>query len=205
MVSQVVPNIGHGTCFAAGVVVSLTQPSAEARTDSSPEERFQSLFTGNYAYVWRMLLRFGVPEDAVDDAAQQTFLIAASRLHEILPQKERAFLTGTALRIAANLRRGYARRAEVADTERVEAQPHDLDPELLVEWKHRRELLDAWLSSLPLELRVPFVLFELEGHTLADIADLVELPLGTVKTRLRRARQLFVACADAHRAAGGEP
>jgi RNA polymerase sigma-70 factor, ECF subfamily len=191
-VSQAVPNLRHETCLAAGVVLPVAPllPCADA---SAAAARFEALFAAHYAFVWRSLRRFGVPEAAVDDAAQQTFLIAASRLESITPDKERAFLTGTALRVASNQRRSQTRRAEVPDTEQVEAHAHDLDPESLVDWKRRRELLDQWLDALPLELRAPFVLFELEGHTVAEIAEITELPLGTVKTRLRRARQLFLA------------
>ena len=61
--------------------------------------------------------------------------------------------------------------------------------------KQRRELLDRWLDGLPLELRAPFVLFEIEGLALGEIAELLEVPLGTAKTRLRRARQLFLESA----------
>ena len=56
------------------------------------------------------------------------------------------------------------------------------------------------LERLPLELRTVFVLFELEGLQIRDIAELEEIPLGTVGSRLRRAREEFSAIAKRVRA-----
>ena len=47
------------------------------------------------------------------------------------------------------------------------------------------------LESLPLDLRTVFVLYELEELTMVDIARALEIPTGTVASRLRRARQAF--------------
>jgi RNA polymerase sigma-70 factor (ECF subfamily) len=61
---------------------------------------------------------------------------------------------------------------------------------------------------MPIELRVVFVLFELEEMTTAEIATLLEIPSGTVASRLRRARETFedhVARVRARRMARGTP
>jgi RNA polymerase sigma-70 factor, ECF subfamily len=52
-------------------------------------------------------------------------------------------------------------------------------------------VLDALLASLPLDLRTVFVLYELEELTMAEIARALDLPMGTVASRLRRARETF--------------
>jgi RNA polymerase sigma-70 factor (ECF subfamily) len=54
-----------------------------------------------------------------------------------------------------------------------------------------RSLLDEALDSLTADLRAPFVLFELEGMSLDEIAEALDIPRGTVASRLRRARKLF--------------
>jgi len=61
-------------------------------------------------------------------------------------------------------------------------------------------MLDAVLDSMPMEQRTVFVLFEFEELSVPEIALLVDAPLGTVSSRLRRARELFHAAADRVRA-----
>ena len=66
-------------------------------------------------------------------------------------------------------------------------------PERLVELSRARQVLENVLGEMELELRAPFVLFELEELTVPQIAELLALPVGTVSTRLRTARQEFQA------------
>jgi RNA polymerase sigma-70 factor (ECF subfamily) len=63
----------------------------------------------------------------------------------------------------------------------------------LMERRKAREMLDRVLDSLEIELRAVFVLYELDGFTMAEIADALELAPGTVASRLRRAREQFEA------------
>jgi RNA polymerase sigma-70 factor, ECF subfamily len=172
---------------------ALLQPAEPAR--------FERLFVEHYSWVWRTLRRLGVQPGAVDDAAQHVFLTASQRLGLVPPDKERAFLMGVAVRTASNARRTQTRRREEPAADEEPAAEPGSTPEDLLDWKQRREKLDEWLSALTLELRTPFVLFELEGLSLVEIAELLDLPLGTVKTRLRRARAVFVEVA----ALGGDP
>ena len=65
-------------------------------------------------------------------------------------------------------------------------------------------MLDAVLEGMPLDLRAVFILYELEEHTMSEIAVLLALAPGTVASRLRRARAHFdEAVADWQ--AGGRP
>jgi RNA polymerase sigma-70 factor (ECF subfamily) len=66
-------------------------------------------------------------------------------------------------------------------------------PEQEVDVRRRRALLDQLLEALPLPLRTVFVLFELEGLPTAEIGPMLGIPVGTVASRLRRARALFMA------------
>ena len=54
-----------------------------------------------------------------------------------------------------------------------------------------RVLLDTLLEAMPIDLRTVFVLYEIEELTMIEIASVLELPSGTVASRLRRARQVF--------------
>ena len=133
-----------------------------------------------------------MPSASLDDAMQHVLMIAASKLDRIEPGKERAFLLGIAHGVAANSRRLHARRAEVPYDADAGIHPNP-DPEQLLELKHRRALLDEALDTLSEDQRATFVLFELEGCTMTEIADALSLPMGTVASRLRRGRANFEA------------
>jgi len=143
----------------------------------------------DYRMIWRPLRRLGVHEHAVDDATQQVFLVAAERLADIAPCSERSFVFGTALRVSQSFRRRHSREAPSAEAD-LNASPLP-GPDELSEQRRRRELLDRLIERLPLDLRSVFILFELEGLSSPQIAELVDVPLGTVASRLRRARERF--------------
>lgn len=165
--------------------------------------RLRALFDAHYAFVWRFLRRFGVQTPQLEDAAQEVFWVAARRLSDVRPGSERAFLYGVALRIAAEDVRRRLR------SPRVDADPEEVlrlvdpapSPEQQLEQRQRRELLDAILDRMPLELRTVFVLAELEDMEVREIAALEGIPLGTASSRLRRAREEFSAAAKRLRAA----
>jgi RNA polymerase sigma-70 factor (ECF subfamily) len=144
-------------------------------------------------FVWRSLRRLGVLSGDVDDAAQRVFLIANQKLTQIQPGRERSFLVGVATRVASHARRAYQRR-EVGE-QRWSTHPRESspDPEELTQALEARALLDQVLDAMPEALRTVFVLFELEELSIDQVAQLLELPRGTVATRLRRAREVFHA------------
>jgi RNA polymerase sigma-70 factor (ECF subfamily) len=161
-------------------------------TERVPPQRVRQLVDAYFDFIWRSLRRLGVPEANVDDAAQQVFVIATNKLAGVPPSGERGFLFAIALRVAADERRTRRRHPEVAMDETTR-EPSDHLPlaDELIEQRQARELIDRMLENMPLELRTVFVLFEMEDMTTAAIAELLELPMGTVASRLRRAREAF--------------
>jgi len=148
--------------------------------------RLERMFQAHHALVWRTLRRRGLDADAAADAAQQTFLVAAERLRDINSDSERAFLVGTALRVAFSWGRKTVRWQLDEDMDRhVGAARNVLDEQTAI------QLCDLALSKVDPELAEIFVLFELEDLTSPEIAALLEIPLGTVASRLRRAREQF--------------
>jgi RNA polymerase sigma-70 factor, ECF subfamily len=151
----------------------------------------RSLVADHFDFVWRSVRRIGLcPADA-DDVTQEAFVVASRKLEELLPGRERAFLLGTALRVASTFRRGARReqaRRELAPPTTADPFPA---PDHLVESRSARERLDLVLGEIDLELRTVFVLFEVEELSVGEIADLVGLKPGTVASRLRRAREAF--------------
>jgi RNA polymerase sigma-70 factor (ECF subfamily) len=186
--------------------VAAVADVAEDATYPSDGARLRRIVDREHAFVWRSLRRLGVTEGDVDDAVQKVFLVTANRLGTFPPHRERSFLFATCMRIAANERRGHARRrssgADPLDT-LVSAEP---SPEKVAADRH---MLDAILEPLPIELRSVLVLFELEGMTSEEIGAILELPPGTVASRLRRGRELATATVKRLRAGdaadGGEP
>jgi RNA polymerase sigma-70 factor (ECF subfamily) len=179
--------------------VALKSPAADAelqRVGTRDPARLKRAISDDYRFIWRLLRRFGVPDSQVEDAAQQVFLIVAERLEDITEGRERSFAFGTAMRVAQSLRRRLGRELPT-DTldERAGAV---VGPDELLERKRARDLLDRVLQAMPLESRTVFILFELEGMSSPEIAALIEVPLGTVASRLRRAREQFKTLVDAH-------
>lgn len=167
--------------------------TAEAPAPAAlPEQRLRTCFDLHFPLVWRSLRRFGVPAASVDDVAQQVFLTFAERLRDVELGRERAFLLAMCVRAAANERRRLSRvRDDAIGDDVLHTFPDAHTPEELLHKKRRRERLDAALATLPLDQRVVFVLYELEGLSLPEIAESVGIPLGTATSRLRRARGRF--------------
>jgi RNA polymerase sigma-70 factor (ECF subfamily) len=171
-------------------VVNAIAPEAPA-CDATRRARLEGMVARDYRLIWRLLRRLGLSTASADDGAQQVFLIAAERVDDIQLGKERAFAYGTALRVAQSARRKRDREPPGLEQHEPELVAHAPDPEQLVSQRRQREALDGILGELPLELRAVFVLFELEGLSSPEIAALSDLPLGTVASRLRRARAQF--------------
>ncbi len=131
----------------------------------------------------------GLSADQASDLTQQAYLVAVERLPDIRAGSERAFLVGTALRLAHSARR-RARRMRLDDD--MDVHPgRELHPERLGEDRAAIRLLDRVLAGLPPPLVTVFVLFELEGLSSPEIAQTLDIPVGTVASRLRRARLAF--------------
>jgi RNA polymerase sigma-70 factor (ECF subfamily) len=122
---------------------------------------------------------------------QEVIVIAAHRLRDIHAGSEQSFLFSTAYRVAARSRKRHSSRRELPDEAMSDVADPGLDPEEASERARARALVDQLLSDMPLELRAVFVLYEIEEHTMAEIAAMLDLPAGTVASRLRRARADF--------------
>ena len=172
---------------------ALMEPVEAPPRSAADEARVQALVTEHFRLVWGWMLRLGVPRADAEDALQQVFLVASGKLDAIEPGRERPFLFGVTLRIASRAHRTRQRRREVLVAE--PAEPSDPAPgvEEQLDRARARVALEEILDSMPIELRAVFVLFELEQATTSDIAALLELPSGTVASRLRRAREHFQA------------
>ncbi len=172
-----------------------TSSAAPPASSAAPRERDRELrrwVDSHLDFVARVLRNAGTPAAEVDDAVQRTFIVAARRFDDVRPGSERGFLLQIALNVAAHARRSAARRREVPASELPERIDADT-PEHLTSMKRDRQLLERVLDRLSEDLRTVFVLFELEELTMAEIAGALQIPPGTVASRLRRAREQFRA------------
>jgi RNA polymerase sigma-70 factor, ECF subfamily len=167
---------------AAKVAKGPPPPAVESGSPRPPDE-------GDVLALWRLMRRLGVPESDADDATQEVFSVVAQRHAEIRPGKERAFVFGTALRVA----RAWTRKhpPPVALDEQLATADDAPGLEDLLDQREARKLLDQLLEEMSFELRAVFVLYEIEELTMTEIARALELPMGTVASRLRRAREDF--------------
>lgn len=167
-------------------MVVVPEPSSETGTRAADVEqaaRLARLIRKQSGFVWRLLRCIGVTESEADSAVREVFVAARERIGDIRSGSERSFLFGTALHVASRVRKNREGHGVISD-----GAPalEDLD-----ESRQAREILGALLEQMPLELRVVFVLSEIEQLALAEIAVVVGIPPTTVETRLREAQDDF--------------
>ncbi|MET0413729.1 MAG: sigma-70 family RNA polymerase sigma factor [Polyangiaceae bacterium] len=181
--------------------------SPDSAEDPLPDDDsvdFTALVARELGWVWRLLRRIGLSAADADDAAQQVFFVAAQKRDQLEPGKARSFLYGTALRVAANVRRSLRRRRELHDEVALAEPPHIAAQDELLDQQRARALVDELLAELSDDLRRVLVLAEIEQLSAPRIAELEGIPLGTVASRLRRARSRFYELLEARRARDGE-
>lgn len=153
--------------------------------------------------IWRVLRRSGLRPSDAEDAAQDVFWVFAQRTQDVPAVAERSFLVSTALRIAADRRRSRWYRSA---TEPLDADARVFDgpqPDEALELRRAGVLLEQALEQLPPADRAVFVLAELEQMSRSEVAEALDIPEGTVASRLRRARAGFADAVAAFRAKAG--
>lgn len=165
--------------------------AARGAMSRSQEQRLHTLVVSQGDFVARSLRNLGVWGGELDDCVQKVFLVAARRLGDIEEGKERAFLFACARNTAAHFRRSLARKREVSDDVLADQSNPAASPEALTEQKRHREMLDRVLENMDEAVRSIFVLYSFEEMTMAEIATVLDIPPGTVASRLRRAREIF--------------
>lgn len=153
----------------------------------------RAIYDEHVTFVWRALRRLGVRESDLPDAVQDVFLVVHRKLPEFEGRsKVTTWLFGIAMRVARDRMRLAHVRRQVGDEEAVLAYiDESADVAAQAERRQAAEILEDILDSLPIEQRAVFTLFELDGMSGEAIAELLEIPLGTVYSRLRLAREAF--------------
>jgi RNA polymerase sigma factor (sigma-70 family) len=160
---------------------------------ADPEEAFRTLMARHGPMIMGVCRHVLHQDQDVEDAFQATFLTLARKAGTI---RNRSVLAGwlyeVAYRIALRARTNAARRR---DQERLDVSmsatvinpEHEND----AAWNELRPMLHDEVNRLPEKYRVPVILSYLEGKSNEEVARLLGWPVGTVKSRLSRARDLL--------------
>ena len=171
------------------------QPQVVAAARAGDLDAFGQLVRRYQGDVWRLSYRLVHNRTAADDVTQDAFV----RAYRFLPRyrgdsKFSTWLFSITRNCAVDeLRRSERRRRLAGELESHAATSSDHGTRL--------EVAEA-LASLPRGLREPVVLIDMFGVSYAEVAEMLEVPLGTVKSRVHRARELL---AIALRADGTKP
>ncbi|MDJ0497744.1 MAG: sigma-70 family RNA polymerase sigma factor [Acidimicrobiia bacterium] len=149
-------------------------------------EAFGELVRRHQDFVYGAALRIVRNPVMAQDLAQETFV----RAHRALPGfRGQSQVRSWLYRIATNLALNAVQRRREYPTDDIPDRPARRDPATDAEAIALRHELEAAVAQLPEKLRKPLVLREFDGMSYQEIADALELPLNTVRTRILRGRR----------------
>jgi len=152
-----------------------------------------SLFDAHAEYLCRVVHRLTGSRETAEDVVQDVFVLAHQRRFELEDRVGiRTWLYRAAVNHVRHRRRSFVRYQGLLD--RFQSQPKDTpgeSPDELVDRHKHASLIHACVQKLSEKQREVFVLYELEELEGAEIAQILEIPVNTVWSRLRLARAAF--------------
>ena len=157
-------------------------------------------------FIARVLEKLTGRGPHVDDLLQDTFIVAHKKKNQFEGRSTlRTWLYGIAKNRCMHHNRGLARFLNFK--ERLQRQPEAPGdtPHDALERTSKRQKLESYILAMTFKQREVFVLYELEEMAGQDIAAMLQIPLGTVWTRLHKARKVFQAKVDKETRGGISP
>jgi len=155
------------------------------------ENAFGQLVRRFYAYVMSITYRMTNESTTAEDLAQETFLSAWQNLPRFQIRGENSFRVWLG-RIATNKTLDYLRKqptvSPLPDDELMTGHA-GLRPEKAVLGRELQQLIEKSILSLPAQSRITLILREYEGLSYQEIAKVLDIPIGTVMSRLNYARR----------------
>jgi len=151
---------------------------------------FAEVYSSTFSAVWRFAASHGIHGSDLEDVVQEVFVVVHQKLGAFEGRSSvRTWTIGIALNVIRAFRRRRATRklGEQIDDFPEPAVPTGGPPDL-VEARQEAEFLFAFLEELTEAQREVFVVCEIEGLSVVDAADLLEVNENTLRTRLRSAR-----------------
>ncbi|MBX7114934.1 MAG: sigma-70 family RNA polymerase sigma factor [Myxococcaceae bacterium] len=157
---------------------------------------FKRIYEAELDYVWNSLRRLGVASAHLEDLTHDVFSVAWKKLaHYDAARPIRPWLFGIAMRLASDFRQLAWQSREVgADDVDAEDSAPTSD-----EWVARRQaqaMVKKALATMPMERRAVFVMHELDGIAIPEVAQVLDVPLNTAYSRLRLARRDFAEAVE---------
>lgn len=146
---------------------------------------FEDLVRIYQGHVWRLALHLLHDPDLASDATQEAFV----RAYRFLPRyrgdsRFSTWLFSIARNCALDEARKASRRKRITDRAEAEPQPASKDVGVAIEVREA-------LASLPPDLREPVVMIDMFGISYKEVATILKMPEGTVKSRVHRAREML--------------
>ena len=185
--------------------VVAEMPSATPAAAAGTPLTFAAIFESEFAYVWNSARRLGVPERDLEDVSHDVFFRVYERWADYDQERPlRPWLFGFAFRVASDYRRRFSHRREVlgVDTESIDPSRNALDQVIRAE---ALSVAQHALNGLEIERRAVFILHEIDGCPIPEVARSLSIPLNTAYSRLRLAREQFQATLQRERLRRGEP
>jgi RNA polymerase sigma factor (sigma-70 family) len=151
---------------------------------------FEQLVDAHYQALFRFAMSLARDSDSASDLVQETFCIWAAKGDQLRDRsKAKTWLFTTLHREFLSSRRRSSRYSEEPVNEETagETTPSAADPERQMDGQRALELL----GMLDETYRSPLALFYLQQHSYKEIADILEVPIGTVMSRLSRGKELL--------------
>ncbi|MGC4116433.1 MAG: sigma-70 family RNA polymerase sigma factor [Myxococcales bacterium] len=171
------------------------RPSEGVPLEGSAPSSWRSFFEEHWRFVTRVVRRFGGPEIEVEDAVQDVFLVLFERLQEFKGEAElRTWIYRICANVAAEHRRKARRGWRMAEVlGRLPFLSIAASPASTVEARHELAVVERILSQMSEKRREAFVLCELEQLSGEEAAEVLRIPVATVRTRHHYARKDFLA------------
>lgn len=170
-----------------------------------PPRTLEEVYARHSGFVWRTVRRMGIPEAHVEDVMHEVFLVVHRRLPEFDGRVAMTtWLYHQTRGVVSNHRR--SRQREQRRIALVDPKPAPSpDPEAETRRGEAAAFVRSFLAELDDDKREVFVLAELEGLPVPEVAQMTGLKLNTAYSRLRAARQRFQRAVHRLRAADDRP
>ena len=167
---------------------NMTALAATLEGERGEALSFDEVYEQHVAFVWRVLRSLGVPPHALEDAAQDVFVVVHRRLADF---EGRSAITTWLFSITRKVASKHRKKA--APLPRVEPSGDAVDPFRETAKQEAAALVARILDSIEDDRRVVFALVELEHVSVADVARMLGINPNTASSRLRLARADFAA------------
>jgi len=153
-------------------------------TEDTLRREFEARLADSSTLVFRVAFSVVRHREDAEDVAQEAFIRAYRHFGRLRDRERfRSWIVRTVWRLALDRRRSDLRRERRDQAVHIDRPAGHVQDRAAALWEA--------IDRLPPKLRMPLVLSGIEGHDLAEVAALLGIPQGTVKSRLFRARQLL--------------